>query len=160
MKAYRTLTTAAASALALALAAPAAAQVVSGGTSGGVQGQDVDASTCGQGSTDGTSMTVSGCADAEARNGGTVNTGTKANVNDHRAMQRSTATARDEDERARSRTHTVVRQGEVVRSRTSSMYKQKGERPVREVISTRSTPQGTTTSTAGSTPTQQKKKPK
>ncbi len=157
MKAYQTMKTMAVSALAIALAAPAAAQVVSGGTSGGVQGEDVSASTCGEGTTDGTSTSVSGCADAEARNGGTVSTGTKANVNDRRAMQRSNATARDEDERARSRTHTVVRQGEVVRSRTSSMYKQKGERPVREVISTRTNPQGTTTSTAGSTPT--KKKP-
>jgi hypothetical protein len=55
-------------------------------------------------------------------------------------MQRSTATARDEDERARSRTHTVVRQGEVVRSRTSSMYKQRGERPVRQVETTGTQP--------------------
>jgi hypothetical protein len=123
---------------ALGLAAPATAQQrsqqppITSGTSGGVSGDDVSASTCGQGTTDGTSMTVSGCADAEARNGGTAATSTRAQTNDHRAMQRSMATARDEDERARSRTHTVVRNGEVVRSRTQSMYKQRGEPPVRE----------------------------
>ena len=129
---------------ALSFAAPASAQVVSGGTQGGVTGRDVSASTCGQGSTDGSSITVGGCADAEARNGGTVNTNTRARTNERMGMQRSTATARDEDERARSRTMTKVRQGEVVRSRTMSMYKERGEKPVREVISTKATPQKTT----------------
>ena len=116
------------SGLALAVGAPALAQK-SGGTSGSTpQGGDVRAGTSGYGSTDGTSITVGGTADAEARNGGTVDTRTRANVNDRRGMQTSTAKARDEDERARSRTRTVVRQGEVVRSRTSTMYKQKGQR--------------------------------
>ncbi len=118
------------SAIALAAAVPAFAQV-SGGTSGGVQGEDVSASTSGYGSTDGTSTTIGGTADAGAANGGTADTNVRANVNDRRAMQRSTANARDDDERARSRTRTVVRQGEIVRSRTSTMYKQKGERPER-----------------------------
>ncbi len=45
---------------------------------------------------------------------------------------------RDDDERARSR--------------TSSMYKQQGERPVREVISTRATKDGTVTKESGSKP--------
>jgi hypothetical protein len=130
---------------ALALAVPAMAQVVTGGTQGGVNGRDVSASTCGQGTTDGSSIAVSGCADAEARNGGTVDTNTRAKTNERMGMQRSTAVARDEDERARSRTMTKVRQGEVVRSRTTSMYKERGERPVREVISTKATPQKTTT---------------
>lgn len=137
------------SAVALGLASPAAGQVVSGGTTGGVQGKDVNASTSGYGSTDGNSITVGGDADAGAANGGTAETSTKANVNDRRAMQRSTAVARDDDERARSRTRTVVRQGEVVHSRTSSMYKMKGEKPVREVVSTRATPQGTTNKKKG-----------
>jgi len=120
------------SGLALAVSAPALAQKQkSGGTSGSTQGQDVNAGTSGYGSTDGNSITVGGTADAEARDGGTANTRTRAKVNDRRGMQMSTAKARDDDERARSRTHTVVRQGEVVRSRTSTMYKQKGQRPVR-----------------------------
>lgn len=120
----------AASGLLVAISAPALAQ--SGGTSGSTpQGNDVRAGTSGYGSTDGSSITVGGTADAEARDGGTADTRTRANVNDRRGMQTSTARARDEDERARSRTRTVVRQGEVVRSRTSTMYKQKGERPVR-----------------------------
>ena len=108
---------------------PAIAQ--SGGTRGSTNGQDVNAGTSGYGSTDGNSITVGGTADAEAADGGTANTRTRAKVNDRRGMQMSTAKARDEDERARSRTRTVVRQGEVVRSRTSTMYKQKGQRPVR-----------------------------
>lgn len=142
---------AAASAIALTIAVPALAQI-SGGTSGGVQGEDVNASTSGYGSTDGESQTVGGTADAGATNGGTADTNVRANVNDRRAMQRSTANARDDDERARSRTRTVVRQGEVVRSRTSSMYKQRGERPVREVISTRATQDGTVTKESGTKP--------
>lgn len=61
-------------------------------------------------------------------------------------MQRSTAIARDQDERARSRTMVKARQGEVVRSRTMSMYKAPGETPVREVISIKAIPQKTTCS--------------
>jgi hypothetical protein len=120
----------AASGLILATGAPALAQ--SGGTRGSTPAdRDVRAGTSGYGSTDGSSITVGGTADAQAADGGTANTRTRAKVNEQRGMQHSTATARDDDERARSRTHTVVRQGEVVRSRTSTMYKQKGERPER-----------------------------
>ena len=36
----------------------------------------------------------------------------------------------------------VVRQGEEVRSRTMSMYKQKGEKPVRESVYSVTTPDG------------------
>lgn len=147
MFAFKTKTALAASLF--ALAAPASAQTVSGGTAGGVRGQDVAASTCGYGSTDGSGATVGGCAAAEANNGGTATTSTVAKANERRAMQRSVAKARDEDERARSRTRTVVRNGEVVRSRTMSMYKMKGEKPVREVVSTRATPQGATTRKRG-----------
>ena len=113
----------------MAMTAPAFAQ--SGGTRGSLSGDDVRAGTSGYGSTDGNSITVGGTADAGADNGGTARTRTRALVNDRRGMQMSTARARDEDEWARSRTHTVVRQGQVVRSRTSTMYKQRGERPVR-----------------------------
>jgi hypothetical protein len=145
MTAYTAKSFLAVSALTLAaFAVPAGAQVVRDGTSGGVQGTDVSASTCGEGTTTGTSITVSGCADATATNG-TASTTSRARTNERMGMQRSTATARDDDERARSRTQTMVRQGEVVRSRTMSMYKEKGERPVREVTSTSSTPKQTTT---------------
>ena len=147
MFAYKPNAALAATALALSAfaLAPAGAQTVQTGTSGTASGQDVTASTCGEGTTDSTSVAVSGCADAEALNGGTVNTRTKAQTNDRRAMQHSTATARDEDERARSRTHTVVRQGTVVRSRTMSKYKKRGERPVITRESSTATPSGTTT---------------
>lgn len=145
MLAYKTKVALAASALALsAFAAPANAQAVKTGTSGTAQGTDVRASTCGQGTTTATSVDVSGCADASATNGGTVNTSNVARANERMGMQRSRATAVDDDERARSMTHTRVRQGEVVRSRTMTMYKQQGERPVREVISSTATPKTTT----------------
>lgn len=141
----------AASALALLVAGPAAAQQpVTGGTSGGVQGRDVSASTSGTGTTDGTRIGTGGTADASATNGGTASTNVDANVNDRRAMTRSSADARDEDERARSRTRTMVRQGEVVRSQTMSRYKERGQPPVREVVRSTSTPEGTTTNTKGS----------
>jgi hypothetical protein len=143
MSAYKAKAAFAASTLALAaLAIPASAQTQSGGTSGGVAGEDVSASTCGYGTSTSTSVAVGGCADAEARNGGTVDTRVNAQTNDRRAMQHSTATARDEDERARSRTKTVVREGETVRSRTHSMYKQRGEKPVHEIETTGSPSQG------------------
>ena len=147
MLAYKLKLALAASALAIGV--PAGAQVVSGGTEGGVRGDDVSARTCGYGSTDGSGTTVGGCADAEARDGGTAETSTRAKSNERRAMQRSVANARDDDERARSRTRTVVRNGEVVRSRTQSMYKMKGEKPVREVVSTKATPDGTRTKKRG-----------
>lgn len=142
----------AASALALfGFSAPAAAQV-SGGTNGSTQGRDVSAGTCGQGTTDGSSINVSGCANAEARNGGTVDTSTRAKTNARVGMQRSVANAQDDDERARSRTRTMVRQGDTVRSRTTTRYKAEGERPVRESVTTVTTPEGTTTKTSGRPP--------
>jgi len=146
MSAYKLTSALAASTLALsAFAVPAAAQVVTDGTKGTAQGTDVRAHTCGSGTTTGTSIEVQGCADASAANGGTVNTSNVAKANDRMGMQRSRATAVDEDERARSMTHTRVRQGEVVRSRTMTFYKQQGERPVRDVVSTTATPKTTTT---------------
>ena len=150
MTAYHTRIALAVSAL--AFAAPVSAQVVSGGTSGGVDGRDVSASTCGQGTTDATGVAVAGCAEAEARNGGTADTSTRARANTRQAMQRSVATARDEDERARSRTQTQVRQGDVVRSRTQSIYHERGERPVIE--------RSTNTTTANGTTATPKKKPR
>jgi hypothetical protein len=147
MIAYKAKAAVAASVLALAaMAAPAAAQTVSGGTSGGTpQTGDVSASTCGQGSTDGSGVAVSGCADAQARNGGTADTSVQAKANERMARQRSVATASDADERARSRTQTMVRQGEVVRSRTQSIYHQRGQKPVIQRSTTTSTPQGSST---------------
>lgn len=144
MSRYNTPIALAASALALALAAPASAQVVQGGSSGSLEGEDVSAGTSGYGSTDGSSITTGGTADAGATNGGTADTQVRSNTNDRRGMTKATAKARDDDERARSRTHTIVRDGEVVRSRTMTMYKQKGERPVRETTTVRATPETTT----------------
>lgn len=132
---------AALAASALLLTSPAMAQSVSGGTAGGVQGAGVSASTYGAGQTDGQSIGIQGGGEATAVDG-TARTDSSAKVNERRAMQRSVATARDDDERARSRTRTVVRQGEEVRSRTMSMYKQKGEKPVRESTYSVTTPDG------------------
>lgn len=143
MSAYKVKAALAASTLALAaLAIPAGAQTQSGGTSGSVNGENVSVGTCGYGTSTPTSVNVGGCADAEARDGGTVDTRVQAQTNDRRGMQHSTATARDEDERARSRTKTVVRAGEAVRSRTHTMYKQRGEKPVHEIETTGSPSQG------------------
>ena len=145
MSAYTVKAALAASTLGLcALALPAAAQVTTG-TSGTAQGTDVRARTCGEGTTTGTSIEVSGCAEATANDGGTVNTSNVAKANERMGMQRSRATAVDDDERARAMTHTRVRQGEVVRSRTMTFYKQQGERPVREVVSSTATPKAATT---------------
>ena len=145
MSASKTMTAIAASTLALsALAVPAAAQITTV-TSGTAQGTHDNAQTCGQGTSTATGVTVSGCADATATNGGTVNTSNVARANDQMGMQRSRATAVDEDERARAMTMTKVRQGEVVRSRPMTMYKQRGEKPVREVITSTATPKATTT---------------
>lgn len=125
----------------------ALAQTVSGGSSGGVNGQGVSASTYGSGqqttTPDGSAIGIQGGGEATAVDG-SASTQSDAKLNERRAMQRSTATARDEDERARSRTRTVVREGEV-RSRTMSMSKQQGEKPQREMTYSVTTPEGTTT---------------
>ena len=121
-------------AVAAVLAAPASAQVVSGGTSGSYNGRDVYVGSGGYGSTDGSSINVGGNAEAEARDGGVVNTGVRARTNPHHGTSRSFSRARDEDERAWSRTRVVVRNGEAVRSRTHTFYKERGERPVHEIV--------------------------
>jgi hypothetical protein len=138
-------------AAALLAGPPAWAQTVSGGTSGTAGGDgDVSASTYGSGqqttTPDGSSIGVQGGGEATAADGGSAATRSDAKLNERRAMQRSVATARDEDERARSRTRTVVREGEV-RSRTMSRYKEKGERPERDMTYSVTTPEGTTTTT-------------
>jgi len=128
--------------------APGWAQTVSGGTSGGLGGNDVSASTYGSGqqttTPDGSSIGVQGGGAATAADGGSATTDSDAKLNERRAMQRSVAQARDDDERATSRTRTTVREGEV-RSRTMSRYHQKGEHPEREMTYSVTTPEGTTT---------------
>lgn len=133
----------------LCAAAPGAmAQTIEGGSAGGVAGEGVSASTYGSGTTtttpDGGAIGVSGGGEASAADGEAATRST-AKMNERRAMQNSTARARDDDERARSRTHTIVRQGETVRSRTTSIYRKKGEKPVHENTLTVTTPEGTTT---------------
>lgn len=118
---------------------------IRGGTSGGVQGQGVTASTYGQGSTDGSSLGVTGGGEATAVDG-RAETDSTARLNERRAMQRSTAYARTDDEVARSRTRTVVRNGEDVRSRTTNMYRDRyGGPPVRERQCTIATASSTVT---------------
>lgn len=142
----RGLTAAAILVLSAGSAPAALAQVpIEGGTSGGVAGQGVSASTYGAGYTDGQAIGVQGGGAATVADGGEAETRSKATLNERRAMQNSMAMARDDDERARSRTRTVVRHGETVRSTTTSVYKQKGEPPVRERVTTTATPDGTTT---------------
>ncbi|WP_309643040.1 hypothetical protein [Phenylobacterium sp.] len=136
-------TSAALAASTLLLAGSAFAQPVTGGTSGGVSGRGVTASTYGAGHTDGQSIGIQGGGAAVAVDG-TARTQSDAKVNERRAMQRSVASARTDDERARSRTRTVVRQGEEVRSRTMSVYKEQGEKPIRESVYSVTTPEGET----------------
>ena len=116
------------------LTVPAAGQVVRGGTSGSYDGRDVSVGSSGYGATDGSSINVGGTADAEVRDGGVVRTGVRSRTNSQVGMTRSMARARDEDERAFSRTRTIVRNGETVRSRTHTMYKVRGEAPVHEFV--------------------------
>lgn len=91
---------------------------------------DVSASTYGSGTTDANSVGVSGGGGATAAQGGTASTDSTAKFNNNMARQRSVATARDEDERARSMTNTHVRKDGQVRSRSMSIYKERGEKPV------------------------------
>jgi hypothetical protein len=114
----------------LTLPATAVLAQTTGGSAGGVQQGDLSASTYGSGTTDGSSLGVTGGGEASAANGGTASTSSDAKLNERRAMQRSVAVARDDDERARSRTRTTVRNGGDVRSRTMSIYKADGEKPV------------------------------
>jgi hypothetical protein len=140
-------TTAASVAALMLLSGPLVAQdrPIRGGTSGGVQGQGVSASTYGTGATDGTSIGVTGGGEAVAVDGRAA-TESSARLNERRAMQRSSAYARTDEEMARSRTRTVVRNGEDVRSRTTTMYRDRdGGPPVRTSECTRSTAEATVT---------------
>lgn len=132
-------------------ATPLAAQTVQGGTSGGITQGDLSVGTSGSGTVtttpDGRSIGISGGGTATAADGGTASTESAARLNERRAMQRSTAQARDEDERATSRTRTMVTPQDTVRSRTVTRYKERGEAPVREMTTTVTTPEGTTTRT-------------
>jgi hypothetical protein len=84
-------------------------------------------STYGSGTTDGSSLGVSGGGEARLPQWRDGEHQLDAKLNQRRAMQRSSAVARDDDERARSRTRTTVRNGGDVRSRTMSIYKADGE---------------------------------
>src|SRR3712207_3723806 len=137
-------------ALSLAVSPPAIAKpkqqnqpqqttTASGGTSGGVTGRNVSASTSGTGylmtGPGAQGAGVSGTADATAVDG-TVNTRIDGTTTEERARLKATATARTDDERARSRTQTLVSPNDTIRSRTTSMYKAQGEKPVKETTTT------------------------
>jgi hypothetical protein len=114
----------------LIAAAPVAAQNSAGSSAATPNTGDVSASTWGSGTSTPDSVGVSGGGDATAANGGTATSDSTAKFNDNVARQRSVATARDEDERARSRTMTMAKKDGDVRSRSMSIYKQRGEKPV------------------------------
>ena len=116
---------------ALTLTASAAfAQTSTGTQTSTPRTGDVSAGTYGSGTSTNGGTAVNGGATAEALNGGTATTRSDAQVNERTARQRSVATARDDDERARSRTSTRVTPTGDVRSRSMSIYKQRGEKPV------------------------------
>jgi carbon monoxide dehydrogenase subunit G len=102
---------------------------------------EVSATTSTSGSGGGGTTTLNGAADAEAINGGEVNTRVRGRTTDRRGMISATATARDEDELARSRSRTIVTPRGDVRTNTMDMYRQRGSRPVIERTRTR-TPGG------------------
>ena len=120
----------AASALVFALPGALSAEEPTQSSAGTPTTGDVSAST--SGSAEGTSDSVAagGTADATAADGGTAETEATAKFNEHMANQRSTATASDEDERARSmsRSHASTTGADV--SHSMSIYKQRGEKPV------------------------------
>lgn len=144
---------AAASALAISALTltPVAAQTVEGGASGSISRGDLSVGTSGSGSAttteDGRALGVSGSGAASAADGGTASTDSSAKLNERRAMQRSVAQARDEDERATSRSRTMVTPNDTVRSRTVTRYKERGQPPVREMTTSVTTPDGTVTKT-------------
>lgn len=118
---------------ALALSGAAVAQTNSGGSS--TQSPttgDVSAGTYSSGTSGDGTVGVSGGGDAVAGDGGTASTDASArfNTQNNTARQRSLATARDDDERARSRSSTNVTPTGDVRSRSMTIYKQRGQRPV------------------------------
>ena len=117
------------------------AATTSGGTSGSVEGRNVSvgAGTTGYATPDGTRVT--GTADANAVNG-TVETQIDSKANERRAMVKSTATAETEEERARARSRTMVQPNQTIRSRSTTMYKAEGERPVRETVTSITCPDG------------------
>ena len=117
---------------------------IQGGTSGGVTGRDVSASTYGYGTGTPTGTAVEGGGAATAVDG-EASTSTEAKANERRAVQRSVATAQTDDERARSRTRTAVKANETVRSKTVSRYKAQGEKPVKEMTTTVVNADGTVT---------------
>jgi hypothetical protein len=115
----------------LALSSGALAQSQTAGSSSGTPAdRDVRASTYGSGTSTPDGVSVSGGGHAVAEEGGVASVESSAKFNNNRARQRSTATARDDDERARSRTTTTVRRNGEVRSRSMSIYKERGERAV------------------------------
>ena len=117
-------------AVALVLSGAASAQHSAQSSSSTPSTRDVYASTRGSGTSTPDSVEVSGGADAGAARGGIATTDSSARFNHNSARQRSVATARDEDERARSRTNTHVRRDGQVRSNSMSIYKERGEKPV------------------------------
>lgn len=118
------------SALAFVLPGAAMAQEPTTTSAGTPTTGDVSASTSGSAEGTSDSVEVGGTADAAAADGGTAETEASARFNDHMANQRSTATASDEDERARStsRSHASTTGADV--SHSTSIYKQRGEKPV------------------------------
>ena len=103
----------------------------SAGTSSPTTG-DVSAGTTSSGMSGAGTVGVSGTSDASAANGGTATTSGDArfNTQNNTARQRSLASARDEDERARSRSSTRINPNGDVRSNSMTIYKQRGEKPV------------------------------
>lgn len=118
-----------------AMAAPAAAH-----SSHGDQNRDVSASARTSGSGGGGTYDLMGRANAEAANGGDVNTRVRGRTTDRRGVIVATASARDEDERARSRSRTVVTHRGHVRTMTRDMYHRPGSRPVIERSRTNTRP--------------------
>lgn len=125
---FRTMLTGATAVLATAaLALPADAEQRRRG-GGGERQVTTDATTSGSGGNG--SVTLSGTADADATNGGEVNTNVRGRTTDRRGVITSVARARDEDERSRSRSRTIVTPRGDVRTREMDFYRQRGERPV------------------------------
>lgn len=120
----------AASAFALALPGALSAQEPTTSSAGTPATGDVSASTSGTAEGTPDSVAVGGTAEAAAADGGTAETNATARFNEHMANQRSTATASDEDERARSMTRSHASRTGADVSHSMSIYKQRGEKPV------------------------------
>ena len=106
-----------------------------GGTAGSAAAGGTSASTLGLGGTStgpaGTSSTIGGGGSAATSDGGKATTSNKVQENPNMLQDKARAKAQNGGTWSKSQTHTRIKQGEEVNSRTRSMAHQPGGPPVK-----------------------------